>query len=61
MKEELTLNVSRIWAIGMHQVTPVNTSSTSEWAFEKEGCAERAWGGNLWTAQRTPLQWEKLN
>ena len=46
MKEELTLNVSRIWAIGMQQVTPVNTSSTSEWAFEKEGCAEWAWGGN---------------
>ena len=40
----------------MHQVTPVNTSSTSEWAFEKEGCAEWAWGGNLRTAQ-----WEKLN
>ena len=76
MKDELTLSVSkqkwstfyiwysdhetRFWAIGMHQVTPVNTSSTSEWAFEKEGCAEWAWEGNLRTAKRTP-QLQQLN
>ena len=45
----------------MHQVTPVNTSSTSEWAFEKEGCAEWAWGGNLRTTRRAPLQWQQLD